>query len=127
MRLLLLSAILSLVTTSSSWAWPPRTYVMVAPAYYGPLVTYAQPAPPLITYAQPAPPLITYAQPAIVPYAQPAIIPQAYAQPPAPNDDATALARLQAEIRQLTQEANVRSLQSRVLELEKRQAAAPPK
>ena len=119
MRLLLLSALVSLITTGSSWAWPPRTYVVVGP---GPTYMYMRPAllspPQIVTYAQPA--AITYAQPTpTITYAQPAV------QMPMADDAAAALARLQAEVRQLTQESNVRALQSRMLEVERRQAVAP--
>lgn len=128
MRVLLLSAVLSLFLSNTSWAWPARTYVIVpAPA---PGLPYVQPGyvlsrPQVVFYAQPAivPAAVTYS-PQVVSYAQPAAVQMPMAS--APNDVSDAVARLQNEIRMLTHEANVRALQSRVLELERRQTSPPP-
>jgi hypothetical protein len=109
----LLSAGVWLMNAGAAGAWPPRAYVAVVPAPGYTYVQYARPA-----YVVYPPQGVTYAQPAAVQ------LPLA-----APNDDtAAALARVQAELRQLTYEANVRALQTRVLELERRSTTpAPPK
>lgn len=124
MRILLLAGALSLLSSSPSWAWPPRAYVVVpAPGYMYVQPSYVVPRPQVVYYAAPTMAAgVTYS-PQIVTYAQPAALQMPMAA--APNDMGDAVARLQSEIRMLTHEANVRALQSRVLELERRQTAPP--
>jgi hypothetical protein len=131
MRTLLFAAIACLLSSSSAWAWP-SVYVAVAPpgpvyVQYGRVLAVGPVAPAAPMYLQYSRPLLSYysySMPAVVSVAPAAsyVMPQAAVMPAASDDTAAALARLQAEVRLLTQEANVRALQSRVIELEKRQA-----